>query len=59
MTGPWEIRLPPPISPVQPGKRIQERKSPQRRRPGDPDDGAQREQERRRDDDPNHIDDYA
>ncbi|MFP5506938.1 MAG: hypothetical protein ACLGH6_12125 [Gammaproteobacteria bacterium] len=60
MTGPWDIRLPPPITPVQPSRRIEERTTPRRRRPGQPDDDADRDRQRERDDDdPNHIDEYA
>lgn len=60
MAGPWDIKLPPPLAPlnpVRPGTAIRDRKD-QPRQPN-------REHERRheqdppRDDEPPHIDDYA
>jgi hypothetical protein len=57
MVGPWEIKFPPPISPVRPGDAIQDRKAPPKRPRRHPE--PEQEREPARDDDQHQIDDYA
>lgn len=57
MTGPWDIKFPPPVFPVRPGDSIQKRKPKARRPRRKPD--SEHEQDKPQDDDQQHIDDYA
>jgi hypothetical protein len=57
MVGPWEIKFPPPISPVRPGDAIQDRKAPPKRPRRHPE--PEQEQGPAQDDDQHQIDDYA
>ena len=60
MAGSWDIKLPPPLvplNPVRPGTAIRDRKDPRRQPHRDPE--RQQEPELPGDDQPPHIDDYA
>lgn len=57
MVGPWEIKFPPPISPVRPGDAIQDRKLPPKRQRRQPE--PEHEREPAQHDDQHEIDDYA
>jgi len=60
MTGPWDIKLPQPttpLQPVRPGSAIRDRKDTPRRSNREPD--RRQEREAPRDDEQPHIDDYA